>query len=213
MGKAAITYAAAILVGAVGGWGMWYWGPPVMSAQPRMAAQPPPMVNALDETPSGPAVEAALRYADAVSLGNCADVIARTGWMQDRLAYVQRTVGTPEAAAAAKDDFCHRMSVRFTEDNQLGLEGVGDQYLFRPGGRWTPFAVEPGSPGLEKPAVARVWLRVEFPDVVRALRDAEGHPIRSLDAAVHLSADGYVLKAGVEGNLEIDWDSLVYHRN
>lgn len=212
MGKAAFTYVAAILVGALGGWGMWYWGPPIMSAQPRPPAQAAPMMAVIEAAPSGPAVEAALRYADAVALADCPDVIARTQWMQDRLAYVQRTEGTPEADAAAREDFCRRMSVRSTEGNQLSLEGVGDQYLFRPGGQWTPFAVEPGSPGLEKPAQARVWFRVQFPDVVRALRDAAGHPIRSLDAAVHLSADGFVLKAGVEGNLEIDWDSLVYHR-
>ena len=213
MGKAAITYVAAILAGGLGGWGMWYWGPPVMSAQPRPAAQTAPAVTALEATPSGPLVEAALRYADAVAMGDCADVIARTNWMQDRLAYVHRTEGTSEADAAAREDFCRRLSVRSTEGNQLSLEGVGDQYLFRPGGQWTPFALEPGSPGLEKPAKARVWFRVEFPDVVRALRDAAGQPIRSIDAALHLSEDGYVLKAGVEGNLEIDWDSLVYHRH
>ena len=213
MGKVALTYAAAIMMGALGGWGMWYWGAPIMSAQQLSATQAAPQLAAPEEAaPSGPAVEAALRYAEAVALGDCPDVIARTNWVQDRLAYVRRTEGTAEADAAARDAFCQELSVRSTEGNQLTLEGVGDQYVFRPGAEWTALAVEPGSPGLERPAQARVWFRVEFPEVVRALRDTGGHPIRYIDAAVHLSADGRVLKAGVEGNLEIDWESVVYHR-
>jgi len=52
---------------------------------------------------------------------------------------------------------------------------------------------------------------VSYPAPTQSLKDENGTPIKWLRVGVNVSADGYVLKAGVIGNLEIDFESISYN--
>ena len=101
-----------------------------------------------------------------------------------------------------------RSSQRLAEGNRLRPEGIEDQYVFAGGVTVTPVGIDAGRDDLERPVKDRTWVRVTFPDRSTALRDEAGLPIRSLVAGINVSEDGFVLKANVVGNLEIDADSI-----
>ena len=196
-------YVAAISCGVAGGFALLYWGPPnashIQSAVER-------------DTPGEVAAEkvrtAALQFATAVGGGDCHTAIAMTGWMQDRLEYVQSTTGDDVAVSAAREDLCRQVQTRAPEGGQLRDEGIEDQYVFVPGAAFTVDRVDAGRDDLEKPCEGRAWIRVTYPSPSRGLRDRKGLSIHTLLVGVNLSRDGQVLKAGVRGNLEIDWDSV-----
>ena len=152
--------------------------------------------------------EAALRYAQALKEGDWETVIDQTLWMRERLDYVRLEGGGEEAAAREREHLARRLAERSPEENQLRPEGVEDQFVFAPGAEIAVAGVDAGRDDLERPVAARTWLRVTYPRQAQALRDAQNLPIRALTAGVNVDEKGYVLKAGVVGNLEIDMDSI-----
>ncbi len=222
--------AFALALGAAGGFSLWYWGSPnpklvaekrAEEAEERRATKTEP-VSARDITSplggvrtadpfSGEDSVWATRgqdYARAYRQGRCDEIVTSTQWMQDRLRYVRTRDGGAPAENAAREALCNELQTRTPEANQLTAEGVEDQYLFRPGASIEAVAVDEGRDDLEAPAEARVWLRTEFPAKTKALNDQTGQPIRALTVGLNFSTDGLVLKAGVRGVAEIDWDSI-----
>ncbi len=157
-----------------------------------------------------PLSSVAWRYALAVRDNNCAEVIRMTLWMNERLDRVRAAHGDSERLEAAREALCRRITRRVIEGNQLTAEGVEDPYIFAPGVELNLVGVDGGAAGLERPVAERSWIRVTYPNRRRALRDQEGQPIRSIVVGVNVSQDGYVLKAGFIGNLDVDRDSIHY---
>lgn len=152
----------------------------------------------------------AMRYARALQQGDYDEAIRMTLWMQDRLRYVRMGSDEPETVEAARRELKRSLARRALEDNHLRAEGVEDQYVFAPGARLELIRVEEGRDDLERPAKECAWIRVTYPGASNALRDETGVPIRSLAVGVNVSADGYILKSGIIGNLEVDRDSIAY---
>ena len=151
---------------------------------------------------------AALRYVAAFQKAKWDDVIDVTCWMQERLLRVQMEHADPSARESARARLRERLDTRSLEENQLRAEGVEDQYVFTPDAVVVTVAVDEGQTKLERAVKSRTWFRVTYPARNRALRDDKGIPIRSVTVGVNVSADGFVLKSNVIGNLDIDWDSI-----
>jgi gas vesicle protein len=167
---------------------------------------------ARDGTSSVPEViesSVAWQYARAYQENNWEQVIAMTPWMEERLEYVARSDG-PEAVSEAREALFEQLGNRNLADNYLRDAGVEDQFLFTPGARLDYVTDDTGRDDLEAPVVRRTWIRVTYPSREKALLDRDGIPIRSLRVGVNVSEDGKVLKAGVSGNVDIDWNSIEY---
>lgn len=204
-------YIAAILFGALGGLALWHWGVPnadQMKAKVRMAERAG--LSTLPEGELGDAASLASGYASAILEGRCGDVIAMTWWMEERLRHVRMTTSNAQDVEDAMEDLCARTIKRTPEGNRLGPEGIEEQYVFRPGASFQVIGADEGRDDLEKPVLHRTWIEVTYSTEVQALRDRSGNAIKSLIVGVNVSKDGYVLKAGVIGNLDIDLDSLLY---
>ena len=166
----------------------------------------PDVAAALGDTEIGDA--AALGYVAAFQRAKWDDVIDVTCWMQERLLRVQMENADPSARESARTRLRERLDSHRLEENQLRAEGVEDQYVFTPDAVVVPVAVDAGQSKLERAVKSRTWFRVTYPERNRALRDDKGIPIRSVTVGVNVSADGFVLKSNVIGNLDIDWDSI-----
>lgn len=166
--------------------------------------------RAQQEENGTPLSSVAWRYALAVRDSNCAEVIRMTLWMNERLDRVRAAHGDSEELEAAREALCRQIVHRAVEGNQLTAEGVEDQYIFAPGVELHLVGMDEGAAGLRRPVAERSWIRVTYPNRRRALRDQEGQPIRSIVVGVNVSQDGYVLKAGFIGNLDVDRDSIHY---
>ncbi len=166
--------------------------------------------RAQQEENGTPLSSVAWRYALAVRDSNCAEVIRMTLWMNERLDRVRAAHGDSEELEAAREALCRQIVHRAVEGNQLTAEGVEDQYIFAPGVELHLVGMDEGAAGLRRPVAERSWIRVTYPNRRRALRDHEGQPIRSVVVGVNVSQDGYVLKAGFIGNLDVDRDSIQY---
>jgi len=151
---------------------------------------------------------AALLYVAAFQRAKWDDVIDVTCWMQERLLRVQMEHADPSARESARARLRESLDTRSLEENQLRAEGVEDQYVFTPDAAVVTVAVDEGQTKLERAVKSRTWFRVTYPQRNRALRDEKGIPIRSVTVGVNVSADGFVLKSNVIGNLDIDWDSI-----
>ena len=150
----------------------------------------------------------AVRYVVAFRDGKWDDVVELVFWMREHLNRVRVSEGSPRAENEARETLKRQVSCRFLGSNQLRAEGVEDQYVFAPGTQIIPLGADAGRKDLLQPVADRTWFRVEFPDDATALRDENGAAIRSLTVGVNVSASGYVLKAAVIGNLEIDRTKL-----
>ena len=95
------------------------------------------------------------------------------------------------------------LSVRTVEGNHIGPEGIEDSYVFAPGARLEVVDVDGGRQDLERPVKQRTWIRVSYPDPLRAPCDGKGGPVEALVAGVNVDDEGLVLKASVIGNLDI----------
>lgn len=157
-------------------------------------------------------VEAA-RYVAAMQAGRWDEVVDLTCWMQERLLRVNIQTENPETRAQARTELINRLRDRSVEQNQLRPEGVEDGYLLSPQARVTAVGTDKGRSDLERPVKSRTWYEVVYVERHRALRDPAGSPIHSLRVGVNVSTDGYVLKASVVGNLDVDWNSLRYDWN
>lgn len=211
IGKRAKPYIVAILFGVSGGLVLWYWGAPspeFFLPKGQKARQGMGFDPARDR--SGDGGREARRYASAIQSGRCDEVIAMTAWMQERLEYVRRTAADPNEEIRTREELCRKTQERRPEGNQLSLEGIEDVYVFLLDAEVEVVGVDEGRDDLEKPVEERTWLEVRYPSKFRALHDQSGYPIKSLVVGVNISADGYVLKAGFLGNLDIDFDSVSY---
>jgi len=199
-------YVFAIAFGVFGAFAVWYWGAPGPNAlTPRVSDDS----GGPSEQPVGEALRwnpTAESYIRAVVGGRCDDVIEMTNWMQERLEYVRRT--EPESEIEARATLCAALQERRPEGNQLTNEGIADQYLFAPGVKYELVATDAGRIDLSDPVMARNWVQLRFPSGYRAPKDREGVPIRTLRVGINISADEKILKAGVRGTVEIDWESI-----
>ena len=159
----------------------------------------------------------AMRYAKAVQSGDCEDVLRTTAWMVDRLRRVALELPDPAQVETVKQDLCGQIRNRSPEGNALRAEGIEDQYVFAPGARFEVANIDEGRDDLGSPVECRVWLRVTYPsrDKAPLVQVEEGssvmQPIREWNVGVNLSrTENVVLKAGVIGNLDIDFDSLAF---
>jgi len=152
----------------------------------------------------------AVRYAHAVQDNDCDTVIALTLWMAERLQFVRLNGGDASSLESTRADLCRRLSERRLEEAQWEISGVEDRYVFMPGAELKVLAVEEGRGDLSRDAKECVLFRVSYAAPERALRDSEGLPVRSLEARVWISKEGFVLKASVLGDAEVDPDSFRY---
>ena len=172
----------------------------------------------------------ALRYAHALQSGDIDEAIDLTLWMRERLDFVRLANPEQESVESARRELGRLLQDRKAEGYVLRPEGVEDQYVFCPGSQVELSAVEHVAPDQgadDEPAAnalaptdaepvddylpavrERVWLRVTYPGQSPGLRTSGGLAIRLLRVAVSVSKEGHVLKAGVIGNLEIDYDSI-----
>jgi hypothetical protein len=154
--------------------------------------------------------ETAMRYAEALRAGDCDEVIALTAWMQDRLREAAEAPAGEPTPEEVEEDLCATLQNRSVEGNRLRPEGVEDRYVFAPGVELEPLAEDEGRNDLSRPVLGRLWIRVTYPAPDRALCDAAGRPIRSLEAGIHVTPEGCVAKAGVLGNAEVAPQSVSY---
>jgi len=152
----------------------------------------------------------AMQYAAAFQENNCEEVVRLTQWMQERLRRVRVESGDAAAFEAEKAALCARIRDRAVEGNQLRPEGIEDQYVFVPGARLEPVAVDEGWADLEQPVRQRVWIRVTYANRRHALRDETGLPVKAVTVGVNVSPEGLVLKAEVVGNVDILRETLSY---
>jgi hypothetical protein len=148
------------------------------------------------------------RYARALQTGDWDYIVDHTLWMQERLDYVQLQNSADEAVAAAHGEFVVQISERPAAGNQLREEGVEDQYVFSPAATLTMLSVDAGLEDLEAPVAGRAWIEVQYAERMAALLDESGLPIKRLVVGVNYTEEGAVLKGGIVGNLEIDWESV-----
>ncbi len=148
-------------------------------------------------------------YARAYQEGDWARAIELTIWMEERLVFVART-GTPEDVVAERKRLIEQISTRVLTDMQLRDAGVDDQYIFAPGVRLEHVLDDSGRDDLAAEVAWRTWFNVIYPSREKALLDWDGMPIHSVYVGVNVSLDGRILKAGIIGNLDIDWDSIRY---
>ncbi len=205
MGSILLGSVAGILVAVAVNYGEW----PSSSGDSSSGSAVAEAVQR-DSIENDPAIEAAMRYAQSVRDGDGEVAAAMTQWMADRLERVRLESGDDEAVEQERERLEERAVERSLEGNQLQVEGIEDAYVFAPGSTLEFIRTDGSSQGLERPVQRRVWLRVTYPSPMRALLDTQGRPIRSLVAGVNVSNDGMVLKAGVVGNVEIDYRSLSY---
>lgn len=85
-----------------------------------------------------------------------------------------------------------------------------DPYVFSPGAKIDYDTIDAGRDDLDGKVARRTWLVVTYPSKDKALLDSDGVPIHSLRVGINVSTDGYVLKGNVIGNLDIDWESIMY---
>lgn len=152
----------------------------------------------------------ALCYAWAFQEGNWDYLIDHTLWIQERLQYEQARTGDTAAGQTTRLDIGKALGDRSEPGNRLRDTGVEDQYVFRPGAAIEVVARDEGRDDLERPTAERIWFRVRFPNMANALFDAAGLAIRAITVGVNVSSEGYILKANVDGNLDVDLDSIEY---
>ena len=153
----------------------------------------------------------AMRYAHALQEGNAEEVIRLTAWMQERLDYVRITQGTQEALLQARKELIRKITERKIEENKLTAEGVEDKYLFAPGTQLELVSEDEGRDDLAFRVKKRYWIRITYPFRERALMNMDGHPIRSLVVGLNISDKDKILKAGIRGNTDIDYESIVVY--
>lgn len=154
-----------------------------------------------------PAAEA---YAAALRAGEYDKVVDLTCWMQERLLRVQYQAAITENRLSEHAELVQLLRDKTLAGNVLRIEGVEDQYVFAPAVHVECVRVDPGRNDLERPTRSRTWLRVAYPAQHNALRNESGAPVKALTVGVNVSKEGYVLKANVIGNLDIDWTSISY---
>ncbi|PCJ67068.1 MAG: hypothetical protein COA73_00170 [Candidatus Hydrogenedentota bacterium] len=149
-------------------------------------------------------------YIQAYQTGNCAEITRLTWWMQERLLFLQGQTLPESEVAKAMQEFCAGIQRDHTTAHLLTVEGIADQYLLTPQCTIQILGADRGIEGLAKPTSERVWVRVNYPNQAIALRDGNSKPIKSLVIGLNISHDGYILKSGIRGNIDVDLDRILY---
>lgn len=159
----------------------------------------------------------AMAFAKALQNNNCDEVIRLTAWMADRLRRVALESSDPGDVAEARKRLCQKILSRPYEDNVLRTEGIEDQFVFAPGTQLEVVSKDSGREDLGRPVAERVWIRVTYPrrETAPLAPVAPGSPdmkpVRRWTVGVNLSqGDQTVLKAAVQGNLEIKRESASF---
>ncbi len=159
----------------------------------------------------------AMVFAKALQSNDCDEVIRLTAWMADRLRRVALESSDPKHVGEARKKLCEKILARPYEDNVLRKEGIEDQFVFAPGTQIEVLSTDAGREDLRAPVSKRVWIRVTYPrrETAPLAPLAEGgpdmKPVRQWVVGVNLARDDeLVLKAAVQGNLEIKRDSAKF---
>jgi hypothetical protein len=155
----------------------------------------------------------AMRYVRAYQSGDCDEITGLTAWMQERMRKAALTDPAEEALEKVRQELRARVLDRSVEGNRLSPEGVEDAQVFAPGTTARLVGSDKGRKDLSQPVQERAWVRVTYPARDTALCDESGRPIRSITVGVNVSSEGYVVKAGVVGNLDVDRSSISYDWN
>lgn len=155
----------------------------------------------------------AMRYAKAYQSGDCDEVIGLTAWMHERLEKAALADPADEALEKVRQELRSRVLARPVEGNRLSPEGVEDGQVFAQGTTVRLVGSDKGREDLSQSVQERAWIRVTYPARDAALCDESGRPIRSITVGVNVSPEGYVVKAGVIGNLDVDRNSISYDWN
>ncbi len=183
--------------------------PPQASTAPE-AADP----ASGDDAPTAVAADpVALRFVQAYQAQDWDTVIDLTCWMQERLMYVQSHSADPNAREIERMRLREELASRPPERNRLEAEGIEDKYVFLPEAAVKTVEKDEGDTELERPVASRTWFEVTYPQREAALYDERGLPVKSIVVGVSVSADGFVLKANVIGNLDVDADFVSYAWN
>lgn len=150
----------------------------------------------------------AQQYAYALREGDCDTAIGLTYWMQERLARIAADSGQA-AARRVHQELCAELLDVEPTDRQLRDEGIEDSAVFRAPAEFRPLRTDAGEDNLAAPVAGRLWIEVTYPGMESAIRDPDGRPIRQIRVGVTVSTDGLVLKTGVLGNVELDYDSVI----
>ena len=159
----------------------------------------------------------AMAFARALQSNDCDEVIRLTAWMSDRLRRVALESSDPAYVAKARKKLCEKILARPYEDNVLRKEGIEDQFVFAPGTQIEVVSKDEGRTDLRAPVAERVWIRVTYPRretaplAPVAPESPDMKPVRQWIVGVNIARqDAQVLKAAVQGNLEIRRDSATF---
>jgi hypothetical protein len=184
-------------------WVSGVWRAPVEGVPiPPAADDPQPGLDLPDSV--------AMRYARALQDGDADGVMEMTLWIIDRLRHTALGSDDPSQVENARALLRRKLTERTVEGNQLTPQGIEDKYIFAKGASLEAVGLTEGRSDLHVPARICTWIRVTYPHARNALRGDVGAPIRSVTVGIHESEGGLVLKAGIIGNVEIDYDSISY---
>lgn len=219
------SWAAASILGMIAAMSLWYSVTNLIASQKEKenANTHDPntkLIKIIDPDGTGLADESyerdiapsdsiAMRYALSVQKGMSSDVVDMTWWMEERLRKVFDSGERERTRAKLRE----KVLKREEGGNLIRAEGIEDKYIFVPGAGIEVKITDEGLEDLEKEVWQRSWLEVTYSNAATAPRGESENPIRSLVVGVNVSEDGYILKAGVIGNLEIDMSSLSYDWN
>lgn len=192
----------AVTFAILGGLALWYWGAP---NQELLNPREDDAEDILADLPPARAdfQEIAERYIHGIRDGNCEAAIELTWWMRERLRRNEEAE-TPLASQAVRDELCASIQRDDPDGFAITVEGIDDQYVLTPSMEYTILGADAGAVNLAKAPAERVWVEVRYPADGPAPRDENDSTVRVLRVGINISADGYVLKAGIQGNLDIE---------
>lgn len=211
----AIPVAILLLLTILGGFGIWYWGPPssrFFEKQEQLQKQKVEDTDAhgvplhLSEATEDQLIH---RYFTAYQTKNCSEIAQCTDWMIARLQKINDRYSDEAKINEARANLCKEVLVRIPGEERLQLLGLKDHYLIPQASNYKVVGADPGRTDLAKTVKERVWVRIEYSNKATAPKNEEGEPIKQLRAGVNISTDHRVLKGAVIGNWEIDTNSIL----
>jgi hypothetical protein len=167
--------------------------------------------------PDSAAAQQARDYIRAVQENNWARIFETNQWMQRKVEHI-RTEDLSDAASQRIEDFYQQEKEDFfalSIGPSLTPDGISDAHLFARGAKARVVDVQEGlsRPILDKNrAVNMVVVEVEYPPSSTAPMTAEEKRVDKLRAALYLTMDGKIVKAGVRGNARVDRKSVLARR-
>ena len=125
--------AVLIILIALGGVAIWYWGPPssaFFAAQDlnkeRAAASGEPEAMLLLRSTQNQLVQ---RYVTAYQTSNCAEIARCTLWVQDRLRLINAKTDDSTTREDKRSALCGQLFSREAGMGKMSILGIDDQYL------------------------------------------------------------------------------------